>query len=147
MGFSLAGAHVIFFVSAVIVAGAVSGVFIAVSNNLIGSFSEKGHHIQEEFETEFAIINDPAAIPLKNNSYIFYIKNIGSRNIITSNSTFQLFIDGDIVSPHFYSFDTEAVYAGKYSSMFVNQTVIGTGYHTLRLIGPLTTEDTFQFKI
>ena len=137
----------IFFITAVIVAGTVSGVFIAISNNLVGSFSEKGHHIQEELETDFAIINDPATIPLKNNSYIFYIKNIGSRKIITTNSTFQLFIDGDMVPSKFYSFNPETVYTGNYSSMFVNQTVIGSGYHSLRIIGPLTIETTFQFRI
>ena len=147
IGFSLTGAHIIFFIASVIVAGAVSGVFIVITNDLAGSFSEKGHRIQEEIETEFAIINDPAAIPLENNSYVFYIKNIGNRKIVTTNSTFQLFIDGDIVSSTYYFFNTETVYSGEYSSMFVNQTIIGSGYHTLRIIGPLTIEDTFQFKI
>ena len=143
----MTGAHVIFFVSSVIVAGAVSGVFIAITTGLTGSFSERGLHVQEELETEFSVINDPTAIPLENSKYVFYVKNIGSRKIIASNSTFQVFIDGDILSSDLYYFDTETVLVGEYSSLFINQTAVSSGYHTLRLVGPLTVEDTFEFEI
>jgi len=147
IGFSLTGAHVIFFVSSVIVAGAVSGVFIAVTTGLMGSFTDRGIQIQEKIETDFAIINDPTTIPYVNNSYVFYMKNIGLRSLVCSNTTFQVFIDSDIISSDLYSFGTEIVQAGDFVSMSIHETMIGAGYHTLRIVGPSTVQDIFEFMI
>ena len=76
MGFSLTGTHVIFFISSVIIAGAVSGVFIAVTTNVSTSLSDKGERVQEQLDTDFAIINDPDNIPTSGSDYLFYLKNI-----------------------------------------------------------------------
>lgn len=145
IGFSLTGAHVIFFVSSVIVAGAVSGVFIAVTTGLMGSFTDRGLQIQEKVETDFAIINDPTTIPSVNDSYVFYLKNIGLRSLICSNTTIQVFIDGDIISSELYHFGTEIVYVGDIVSLFISETMIDEGFHTLRIVGPSTVQDNFEF--
>lgn len=147
IGFSLTGAHVIFFVSSVIVAGAVSGVFIAVTTGLMGSFSDRGIQIQEKIETDFAIINDPTTIPSVNNSYVFYLKNIGLRSLVCSNTTIQVFIDGDIISSDLYHFDTEIVLVGDIVSLYIHETMIDDGFHTVRIVGPSTVQDIFEFVI
>jgi flagellar protein FlaG len=147
MGFSLTGAHVIFFIAAVIVAGTVSGVFIAVSTNLSGSFSERGDRIREEFDTEFSIINDPDSIPNQNNNYLFYIKNIGGNKLVTTNTTIQIFIDGDIIPLGNYTFSVDTIYPSDYSTLSIDQEFIGSGYHVLRVIGPLDVKDSFIFNI
>ena len=88
MGFSLTGTQIIFFIAAVIIASAVSGVFIVVVNDVTNSFSDRGNRVQEQLDTEFKIINDPDNIPSEGSNYLFYMKNIGGAKFITSNDTF-----------------------------------------------------------
>ena len=47
MGFSLTGTHVVFFIASVLIAGAVSGVFIAVITDVSNSFSYRGERVEE----------------------------------------------------------------------------------------------------
>ena len=81
MGFSLTGTHMIFFIAAIIVAGTVSGVFIAVTMNVSNSLSERGKRVQEQLDTDFEIINDPDNIPQSGSDYLFYLKNIGGKKL------------------------------------------------------------------
>jgi flagellar protein FlaG len=147
MGFSLTGAHVIFFVAAAIVASAVSGVFIAITMNVSTSLTERGDRIQEQFDTDFKIINDPANIPTSGTNYIFYLKNIGGKKLSTTNETIQLFIDGDIIVPANYNFSDVYIQPSKYTKLYVAQATISTGDHTLRVVGPLAVDDEFNFTI
>ena len=146
MGFSLTGAHVIFFIAAVIVAGAVSGVFVAITLDVSTSLSDRGDRLQEQLDTDFKIINDPDNIPTSDGEYIFYIKNIGGKKISTTNETFQIFIDGDIVAIEDYNFSDESIQPSEYTKMYVDQ-IISAGDHTLRIVGPLAVEDEFTFEI
>jgi archaellum component FlaG (FlaF/FlaG flagellin family) len=147
MGFSLTGAHIVFFVAAVIVAGTVSGVFIAVTLDISNSLSEKGKRISEQLDTEFKIINDPKNIPLSSGYYLFYLKNVGNRKITTTNETFQIFIDGEIISSSNYNFSNDSVSPTDYTTINVSQTLFNPGYHVIRLIGPYSVEDEFVFEI
>ena len=149
MGFSLTGAHVIFFVAAVIVAGTVSGVFIAITMNVSTSLSYRGDRIQEQLDTDFKIINDPNNIPLSGDSNyrIFYLKNIGGKKLETTNETFQLFIDGQIVATADYNFSDASIQPSEYTSTYVAQSLISSGDRTLRVVGPLAVEDEFTFTI
>ena len=147
MGFSLTGTHIIFFVASVIVAGAVSGVFVAVTLNVTSSLSEKGDRISEQLDTEFKIINDPNNIPLSSGFYVFYLKNIGNREITTTNETFQLFIDGEIISIKNYNFSNNSISPCEYTMINVSESLLNSGYHKMRLIGPYSVEDEFIFEI
>lgn len=148
MGFSLTGTHVIFFVSSVIVAGAISGVFMAVSFNASDSFSKRGDRIVEQMDTEFKIINDNENIPVTNGYYNFYLKNIGEGNLITTNETFQIFIDGDAVSSDNYNFSTNSVWSEEYNVLNIKTSEFaGSGYYVLKVVGPQAVEDKFEFNI
>ena len=149
MGFSLTGAHVIFFVAAVIVAGTVSGVFIAVTMNVSTSLSYRGDRIQEQLDTDFKIINDPNNIPLSGDSNyrIFYLKNIGGKKLATTNETFQLFIDGQIVDTPDYNFSDISIQPSEYTSVYVDKNLISSGDQILRVVGPMAVEDEFTFTI
>jgi len=147
MGFSLTGTHIIFFVASVIVAGAVSGVFVAVTLNVTSSLSEKGNRISEQLDTEFKIINDPNNIPLLSGFYVFYLKNIGNREITTTNVTFQIFIDGEIISIKNYNFSNNSISPCEYTMINVSESLLNSGYHKMRLIGPYSVEDEFIFEI
>jgi len=147
MGFSLTGAHVIFFVAAVIVAGAVSGVFIAITMDVSSSLSERGDRLQEQLDTDFEIINDPNNIPSSGGYYIFYLKNIGKRRLETSNVTFQLFVDGEIIPIENYSFEDSSLPASNVTEIYIATSEISSGDRILRVVGPIAIEDEFAFKI
>lgn len=147
MGFSVTGSHVIFFVAALIVAGTVSGIFVAVTTTISGSFNEKGKRVETQLDTEFSIINDPEMIPISDNQYIFYIRNTGSNKITTSNETMQVFIDGEIIITHSFSFSNISLYPSEYTTLHINSSIIAAGYHQLRVVGPCGVDDDFTFKI
>ena len=98
MGLSLSGTHVILFIISVILASTVSGVLIAVTTDVSTSLSERGDRLQNQLDTDFEIINDPDHIPTSGSDYLFYLKNTGDIRIITTNETFQILVDGIIIS-------------------------------------------------
>jgi flagellar protein FlaG len=144
MGFSLTGTHVIFFIAAVIVAGMVSGVFIAVTMNVTTSLSDRGDRVKEQLDTDFAIINDPNTIPMTAPYYIFYLKNIGGAKLTTTNQTFQIFIDGELIAIANYYFGNTSIPAETVTNLYVN-TTLTTGDHTLRVVGPQAIDKDFAF--
>ncbi|MBS3778398.1 MAG: hypothetical protein KGY50_03790 [Candidatus Thermoplasmatota archaeon] len=147
MGFSVTGSHVVFFIASVIAAGAVSGVFLAVTFNLNTSFSERGGRVQKILDTEFTVINDPEHIPTSGSDYLFYVKNLGGNQLITTEEIFTVFIDGELVTTENYNFSVEKIKPGEISTMYVDSGMIGSGSQTLRLVGPQSVDDEFIFTI
>ena len=147
MGFSLTGTHVVYFIAAVIIAGAVSGVFVAVIQDVTGSFSERGDRVQEKLDIEFKIINDPDNIPSTTNDYIFYLKNIGTVKITTTNQTFNLFIDGEIIKTSNYNFSENTLQPEDTVPLYIDKGDIVIGDHKLMVIGPQDIDDEFTFTI
>jgi len=147
MGFSLTGTHIIFFIAAVIVAGLVSGILISVTMDISTSLSEKGDRVQEQLDTDFEIINDPDNIPDAGGYYRFYLKNIGGKKLVTTNETFQLFVDGDLIATTNYNFTDESIQPSEVTEIFVVNSTISSGGHTLRIVGPLAIDDEFTFTI
>lgn len=147
MGFSLTGTHVVFFIAAVIAASAVSGVLIAVVTDLSKSLSERGDRVQKHLDTEFKIINDPDHIPLSGNNYSFYLKNIGAKELATTNETFHLFVDGEIIVIENYSFSDDSIKPDEVTTLYIDNSEISSGDHTLRVVGPQAIEDEFTFTI
>ena len=147
MGFSLTGTHVIYFIAAIIIAGAVSGVFVAVVQDVTNSFSDRGERVKDQLDIEFKIISDPDNIPTSASDYIFYLKNIGSIEIPTSNQVFTIFIDGEIIVSSNYNFSQSTTQSESTVSLYVDQSEISSGDHKLRLIGPQDIEEDFIFTI
>ncbi|MFH1100525.1 MAG: hypothetical protein V1726_00615 [Methanobacteriota archaeon] len=150
MGFSLTGSHVIFFIASLIVAGAVSGIFIAITLNISTSLTERGERLQEQLDVDFKIINDPDEIPTDDilGDYLFYLKNIGGKKLVTTNETFDLFIDGEILTITKYNFTEDTISVGEVTTIWVDPTaIVGAGDHTLRVVGPMAIEDEFAFTV
>jgi flagellar protein FlaG len=147
MGFSLSGTHVVFFIASVIVAGAVSGVIVAVISDVSNSLSDRGERLQEQLDTEFMIINDPDNIPTSGSDYLFYLKNIGGNALATSNETFHIFVDGDFVAITNYNFSDSSIQQDEVTTIYVNNSEISSGDHTLRVVGPQGIDDEFTFTI
>ena len=146
MGFSVTGSHVIIFIASIIAAGTVSGVFVAITYNITDSLTDRSDRLQEQLDTEFAIINDNERIPTSNGRYLFYIKNTGGDTLITTNQTFQILMDGDIVSTADYTFNPSKISSGEVSTLQVSISLT-SGDHTLRVIGPQAVEEEFTFTI
>lgn len=147
MGLSVTGTHVIFFIAALTVAGMVSGILIMVTMDVSTSLSERGDRVQEQLDTDFEIINDPDNIPTSGSNYIFYLKNIGGGKLITTNDTFHLFVDGEIVARAKYSFQDSSIQIADVTEIRVATSEISAGSHTLRVVGPQAVEDEFTFTI
>jgi len=147
MGFSLTGTHVIFFIASVIIASAVSGVFVAVIQDVTNSYSERGERVQEQLDTEFKIINDPDNIPIEGSNYLFYLMNVGGNELTTTNTTFHVFIDGDIVATANYNFSDDSIQPDEVTTIYINNSEISTGDQILRIVGPQAIEDEFTFTI
>jgi flagellar protein FlaG len=147
MGFSLTGTHVVFFIASVIIASAVSGVFIAVTDGVMTSFSERGKIIEENLDTNFIIINDPDNIPISGSFFVFYVKNIGSRKVATTNETFNIFIDGEIVVTANFNFSDTLIQPEEVTNLLIDNSEILAGDHTLRAVGPQDIVDEFIFSI
>jgi archaeal flagellar protein FlaG len=147
MGFSVTGSHVVFFIASVIAAGAVSGVFLAVTFDLNTSFSERGERVQEVLDTEFAVINDPNHIPLSSGDYLFYLKNLGRNQLVTTEEIFTVFINGEVLTTGNYNFSVNQIKPGEISTLYIDSSVISSGSQTLRLVGPQSIDDEFIFTI
>lgn len=147
MGLSLSGTHVILFIISVILASTVSGVLVAVTTDVSTSLSERGDRLQNQLDTDFEIINDPNHIPTSGSDYIFYLKNTGDIRIITTNETFQILVDGIIISEVKYNFSKEYIYPGDVVMMYVDNSEILLGDHTMRIIDLQGNEDEFTFNL
>lgn len=147
MGFSLTGTHVIFFIASVIIAGAVSGVFVAITYDVSSSLSSRGERVQDQLDIEFKIINDPDNIPTSGSDYLFYLKNIGGVELATTNETFHLFLDGDLVVTANYNFSDDSIQPDEVTTIYVDNSAISIGDQTLRIVGPQAIEDEFTFTI
>ncbi|MDH7517399.1 MAG: hypothetical protein QHH19_03545 [Candidatus Thermoplasmatota archaeon] len=147
MGFDLTATSVVFFAASVIVAGVVSGIFINVSNNLDKSLSQRLDKMKEQVDTEFMIINDHENIPEENGYYLFYLKNIGDNNLVTNNDTFQLLIDGVILSKTSYYFSVSSIQPGEVATIYVDSNLISSGDHNLMVIDNIGIKKDFIFKI
>jgi len=144
MGFSLTGAHVIFFIAAVILAGMVSGVFIAITMNVTTSLQNRGDRVKDQLDTDFSVINDPDIIPMTGVYYLFYLKNIGGAKLITTNQTFQIFIDGELISSSLYYFENTSIPTEGVTTLYLN-TTLASGDHTMHIIGPQAVDKDFLF--
>ena len=147
MGFSVTGSHVVFFIASIIAAGSVSGIFMAATINVTISLSERGIRVQDLLDTDFTIINDNENIPISGSDYLFYLKNIGANKLITTNQSFSIFIDGEIVPSEKFNFTQQFIRPGDVTTIYLDETVISAGDHTLRLVGPNAVDDEFQFTI
>jgi len=147
MGFDLSATAVIFFIASLIVAGSVSYVFLDASNKIDGSLSKKLDKMREQIDTEFMIINDHEDIPDENGYYLFYLKNIGNSNIVTTNETLQLLIDGQIISNTSYYSSVNYIQSGEVTTIYVDTEMISSGDHNLIVVGDMAIKKDFVFKI
>ncbi len=149
MGFSLSGARVIYFITIMIIAGLVSGIIVSVATDTSESLCNREERIQNELDLDFIIINDPFNIPLTSNGNfrLFYLKNIGEKKFISTNDTFQIFLNGEMLSKTSYNFSVSTLECGKVSTIYIASSQISYGDHIMKIFGPQALNDEFVFTI
>jgi len=147
MGFSVTGSHVIIFIASVIAASGVSSFILTVTYSINSGLSDQGERIQYLLDIDFSIINDPENIPSTVSDHLFYLKNIGSKQLTTSNDVFNVFIDGELISSNNYNFSLITIKQCEISTLYIDSSEITSGDHTLRIVGPQAINDEFIFTI
>lgn len=64
-----------------------------------------------------------------------------------SNETFNVFIDGELVIVANYNFSDTSIKVGEVTTLYVANSEILAGDHTIRLVGPQAINDEFVFTI
>lgn len=124
-----------------------SGVFVVVISDVTSSFTDRGERLTGEIDTDFEIINDPDNIPDVGGYYRFYLKNIGNSKLVTDNETFQLFVDGGLISKSNYNMTPSYIYPSEVAEIYLVNATISSGTYQLRLVGPYAIADTLTFTI
>jgi len=99
MAFETASTHLIFFITAVVIATSVASMFNESVGVMSGAIYENQNAVVERLGTDIEIINDPGNVP--NTPLIIYAKNIGSE-ILDQNRT-TLIVDGYVLSASDYN--------------------------------------------
>jgi flagellar protein FlaG len=88
--------HMIFFIAAIVVATAITGVLITTTYKFSDSIEKRGGDIGDQIGTDIEIINDEAAMPYNasNNTLTVYVMNTGSTIINFDNATVIVMING-----------------------------------------------------
>jgi archaellum component FlaG (FlaF/FlaG flagellin family) len=84
--------HMTFFIAAVVVAVAISGVVIGISNSIGDDIRNKGTNMADKLATDITIINDPTQMPYNEGVLTLYIKNTGDIQLVHQQLT--VLIDG-----------------------------------------------------
>jgi archaellum component FlaG (FlaF/FlaG flagellin family) len=149
MGFSLTGTSVIYFITTIIIAGLVSGIIVSISTDTDTSMTQRSARIQDQLHTDFMIINDPYLIPFSDNGEyrLFYLKNTGDKKFLTTNDTFQIFMNGNLIPKENYNFAVSTVESGKVATLYIKSSEVTYGDHILKVIGPQALSHEFIFTI
>ena len=129
--------------AAVSVASGMAAVHLACSSIL----QKRVERIRPKKIKDLLPQNDPDNIPTEGSNYLFYLKNIGERKIPTTNDTFTIFIEGDLVVKANYNFSDTSIKKEEHTTLYVNNAEISTGDQTLRVVGPQDIVDEFTFTI
>ncbi len=136
-------AHLILFITAIILASSVSTVaFVTVQKMAIG-FEHRGNDLINYLSTDFEIINDPTLIPY-DNGYVFYIKNTGEREFPFTNDTVTVLIDGVVVNDIYTT--PFSLKPGDVGILKVN-TTLSSGDHRLTVVLYNGVSKSFDFEV
>ncbi len=137
--------HMVFFISALIIATSVSALLYTTAYKVSLGIEEQGEALKKILRTDFEIINDPTQIPYNSveGYYEFYIKNTGSEEIVIDPSVLTVLIDGNIVS--FTSSDYSLDYA-EVGTLYVYAYPLPTGDHKLIVILDNGVSRSFEFQ-
>ncbi|MCZ7372590.1 MAG: flagellar protein G [Candidatus Methanoperedens sp.] len=141
--------HLIFFIAAIVIAVGVIGVVTTNVQSITASYGMGSKSLADQLKTDITIINDPAAIPLSNNNYSFFVKNTGKS--ILDPSTVNMFVDGNYTRNLTYSVmeggtSWSSTYVLMLNYSILKNPALSSGDHTVRVVAGNGVFDTMAFK-
>lgn len=138
--------QVIFFVAAIVVAGALSGVFIGLSSNMANAVENRATNFSNKLDTSIKVINDPAFMPYDNSTLTLYIKNTGSVALLPTD--LLVLIDGkDQNSSHWTIIGGSSQWVpGIVLEIHLN-IILANGDHTAKVVISNGISDSIGFRI
>ncbi len=138
--------HMVFFITALIIATSVSAVLYTTAYKVSLGIEEQGDSFKKLLGTEFEIINDPTNIPYNSAEgyYEFYIKNTGSEEIVIDPSLATVLIDGTIVS---FTSSDYSLKSAEVGILYVYAYPLSSGDHKLVVILDNGISRSFEFQI
>ncbi|WP_297215234.1 flagellar protein G [Thermoplasma sp.] len=129
---STAVSELVFFIVTLLITASAVAVLSDQTFHLVDGMKTSSQKTSDMIQQNFAIINDPTQIPY-NGGYVFYIKNTGSVAFAFTNTSVSVLIDGNIVTGHYLTFETQnntgVLYPGQVGEIIVNETL--TGYNSI----------------
>jgi archaellum component FlaG (FlaF/FlaG flagellin family) len=138
--------QVIFFVAAIVVAGALSGVFIGLSSNMANAVEKRAINFSDKLDSSIKVINDPAFMPYENSTLTLYVKNTGSVSLLPTD--LLVLIDGkDQNSSHWTIIGGSAQWVpGIVLEIHLN-IILANGDHTAKVVISNGISDSMGFRI
>jgi archaellum component FlaG (FlaF/FlaG flagellin family) len=138
--------QVIFFVAAIVVAGALSGVFIGLSSNMANAVEKRAINFSDKLDSSIKVINDPAFMPYENSTLTLYVKNTGSVSLLPTD--LLVLIDGkDQNSSHWTIIGGSAQWVpGIVLEIHLN-IILANGDHTAKVVITNGISDSMGFRI
>ncbi|MBO8182205.1 MAG: flagellar protein G [Archaeoglobus sp.] len=151
MAFGDSSAHVIFFVAAVILASSISAMLVTTVEKVSIGLKVQGENLETKIGTDFKIVNDPVNIPVNNSvsppEYTFYIKNIGTKSILMTESTLTVLIDGAFISEANLRLNPDGELKPGYLGQIFVRTNLSSGDHKITVILENGHSDSLKFTI
>lgn len=130
---------------AIVVAVAISGVLIGVSNSMANEVQMRSDIMVKEMGTDITLVNDPRSMPYSNGTLTIYLKNTG--DIALDYNNIAIFIDGQyldslpVISGNGYAWSP-----ARTIELQVNVT-LSSGDHTVKAVMPNGVSDMMAFRI
>jgi flagellar protein FlaG len=95
---SVSVSHLILFIASMLIAASVAGVFTSSVDELASAIDDRGVQVSENVRTDVAIISDSGSENVydseNNGNVTLLVKNIGSNDLVVSDTQIDVLIDG-----------------------------------------------------
>jgi len=148
MGADTSATHMIFFITAVMIALSVTGALFLNIQSLSSAMTTGSKTLSAQLKTDIKIINDPEMIPKTGEVYTFYVKNIGKEDLFPAQT--NVIIDGTLITEGNLAMtivEGDVMWlSGDILKIDVTTSLI-SGSHNLRVITDNGVEDSFSFRV
>ncbi len=148
MGAETSSTHLIFFITAMIIAGSIATIIYTNVGSIVNAAWEGSNTLSKQLKSDITIINDPKNISYDGSNYIFYVKNTGRSTLAYEYVT--VLIDGIVVQDS--NIQKTIIGGGSVWNpadvleLKVN-TTLSSGDHRIRVVTENGVEDTLDFRI
>lgn len=146
---SLATSEMIFFIATLVLSVSVVGVLGGQTAHLTMGMENSAKGTSSLIQTDFQIINDPSHVPY-DNGYVFYIKNTGENNIVFTNNSISVLINGTLMTGNLLNVispgNSGQILPSQVGELVVN-TTIGSGYNQITVTLSNGLSKNMEFKV